>query len=226
MKRNIWFWLYFIIAIVLAIYFATRVIWICTGRSALSYIRTISITTDSANKNLDAIAAAVAVAPGTRAYSANLANINSRVASVPGVRQSAVHRRPDGNLSVKVDFYRAIAQWTDGTYYYPLSSDGTIINKPSETRTNELVTFRGALPNDISGITESAQNMANNINYMEWIENRRWNMVTNDGITIMLPEHDAASAIASLGVINKNHGILSKKLNFIDMRDDARILIK
>ena len=42
----------------------------------------------------------------------------------------------------------------------------------------------------------------------------------------MLPESDPVAAIASIGVLNQNHNILSKNLKTIDMRDDARILVK
>ena len=61
MKRSIWFWLYFVIAIILAVYFATQIIITCTGRGDLSYVRNISITADVANKDLTPIAAAAAV---------------------------------------------------------------------------------------------------------------------------------------------------------------------
>ena len=42
----------------------------------------------------------------------------------------------------------------------------------------------------------------------------------------MLPETDPTSAIARLKVLDKNHQILSKDITVLDMRDDARILVK
>ena len=61
---------------------------------------------------------------------------------------------------------------------------------------------------------------------MEWIENRRWNIVTNGGTTIMLPEKNPSAAIGHLIILNKNHAILDRDIKIIDMRDDARILVK
>lgn len=226
MKRSIWFWLYFAIAIILAIYFATRIVMICTGYGRDAYVRSISISADGANKDLTAIATATAVAPGTRAYNINLDEINARVGAVPGVRKSAVRRRSDGNLSVHIEFYRPVAQWTDGINYFPLSADGTIVNRPTDTRNTDTVVFRGDVPTDISEITRAATNIIDDIDYLEWIERRRWNIHTTNGITIMLPEKNPDTAIASLMVLDKNHQILSKDLELIDMRDDARILVK
>ena len=190
MKRSVWFWIYFVIAIILAIYFATRIIMLCTGRGTDAYIRNISISADGANKDLTPIATAVAIAPGTRSY-----NIN-------------------------------VAQWTDGTQYFPLSADGTIVNKPSPTRSENTVLFRGDVPDDISEITQAAHNIIADLDYLEWIEQRRWNLHTTGGITVMLPEKNPDTAIAGLIVLDTNHNILSKDLELIDMRDSARILVK
>jgi len=64
------------------------------------------------------------------------------------------------------------------------------------------------------------------LDYLEWIENRRWNLHTTGGITIMLPEQNPVDAIGQLVSLNNNHNILSRKINLIDMRDSARILVK
>lgn len=226
MKRSIWFWLYFITAIVLAVYIATRVIMVCTGRSNLSYIRNMTITADIPNKDLSPVAAAAAVAPGTHSYGKVLEEINNRIMATPGIKNAATRRLPSGNISIHVQLYQAVAQWTDGTYYYPLSADGTIVNKPAETRNTNTVVFRGRVPDDISEITNSAHNLISDLDYLELIEDRRWNLHTTGGITIMLPEKSPEAAINSLMILNKNHQILSKDIKVIDMRDDARVLIK
>lgn len=226
MKRTIWFWLYFIIAIILAIYFSVRVIMTTTGRTQMSRIRNISISADTKTSDLNALAAAASVAPGTNSYSVSLDDLNTRIANVPGIQKSAVRRMPNGNLSIRVSLYRAVALWTDGERFFPLSADGTIINTPAETRDTTSVVFRGALPSDISKITTAAHNLIGDLDYMEWIENRRWNLYTTAGIMVMLPESDPISAIGTLITLNNNNNILKKDIQVIDMRDNARILVK
>ncbi|MBQ4070724.1 MAG: cell division protein FtsQ/DivIB [Alphaproteobacteria bacterium] len=226
MKRSIWFWLYFILAIILAVYFATRTIMTGMGRTKISIVRNISISADIRDKDLSAIAAAASVAPKTRAYSLNLSALNARIDDVAGVNKSAVRRLPNGNLAIKVSLYRAVALWTDGEKFFPLSADGTIVNSPTDTRDEGNVVFRGTLPNDISDITKVAHNLVQDLDYLEWIENRRWNLHTLGGITIMLPENDPISAIGTLMTLNRNHGILTKNITLIDMRDPTRTLVK
>lgn len=226
MKRSIWFWLSFIVAIILAVYFAVRITTTGLGRTKNSFIRNISITADEQNKDLSGLIPALNIAPGTNSYAIDLQEINERVLSVPGIKKSAVRRMPNGNISVHVSLHHAIALWTDGENFFPLSADGTIVNRPSQTRNIGNIVFRGHVPSDISEITQSAHNLVGHLNYLEWIENRRWNMYTNNGITIMLPEQNPSGAINTLVVLNNTHGILNKDIKIIDMRDNARILVK
>lgn len=226
MKRKIWFWLSFVLAIILAVYFGVRIIMTFMGHGFLSQVHRVSISASPQNKDLGAIAAAAGIAPGTHTYAINLDDLNARIAAVPGVRYSAVRRRPDGNLVIRVQLYQAVALWTDGTSFYPLSADGTIVNRPSDVRAPGTILFRGKLPDAIDEITKSAQRLAGDVDYMEWIEDRRWNLHTTGGITVMLPEKDPFSAIGTLVILNNNHNILTRNIHVLDMRDSARILVK
>ena len=107
MKRSIWFWLCFIIAIVLAIYFSVRIIMTGTGHGKPSLVRNITISADIKDADLSDLATTISIAPGTHSYSVDLDTMNARVGAVPGVRKSAVRRMPNGNISVEVpDFTR------------------------------------------------------------------------------------------------------------------------
>lgn len=225
MRRSIWFWLCFVVAVVMAIYFSTRIIMVGMGYGKLAQVHNISIVTDSKDADMDAMRAA-AGGLVRDSYRVDLGVLNSRIAAVPGVKKSAVRRLPNGNLAVRADMYRAVAQWSDGENYFPLSADGTVVNSPSSTRDIGAVVFVGVLPDDISDITAAARNMVSDVSHMEWIEGRRWNLITMGGITVMLPEENPVQAISTLISLNQNHGLLGKKLKVIDMRDSARILVK
>ena len=181
------------------------------GNGASATVRTISIKSDDNGKNLQALAAATGITQGAHSYKIDLNAINSRIAAVPGVKKSAVRRMPNGNISIRVETHREIAQWTDGENYYPLSADGTIVRRPTDSRSAGAVVFMGALPDDLAPVTNAAGQIADKIEYMQWIEGRRWNIHTTGGITVMLPEKDPVAAISALMMMDKNHSILSKK---------------
>ena len=226
MKRSIMFWLYFVIAIILGIYFATRMITTGLGHGKLATIHNVIISTDTPDSDLTAVQTVAAAGLGAKTNSLNIDSLNRRIDEVPTVQHSATRRMPNGTLRVMVHFYNAVAQWTDGVAFYPLASDGTIIRTPSDARDTTAVVFRGMLPENLSEITAAARTIISDIDYMEWIENRRWNIITNGGITVMLPENDPVAAIRGLHSLNEKQHILAKDINTIDMRDAARILIK
>ena len=272
MKRNLWFWLYFIAAILLAIYFATRIVMAFIGYGPTAMIRNVSVFADTNDKDLTTIVAAAGIPSGTHTYPIKLELVNARIANTHLARESAVRRLANGNLAIKVNFYTAVAEITNGVYYYPLSDKGECIETPSEKRGQGSVVFhgecvteckekckektskkcesetivfhdndkskifekcepdtivlRGQVSDEIGEITKAAHNLISDLDYLEWIDDRRWNMVTNGGITIKLPEKDPIAAIGNIIVLNKKYNILSKAIKVIDMRDAARILVK
>ena len=226
MKRSFMFWLYFVIAIVLGIYFATRIIMTKIGYGKLSTVHNISIVTDSNDHDLSAVENTAKIALRAPIRSLDLSILNNRIYAVPGVRNVATLRLPNGTLRVRVEMHKTIAQWTDGVAFYPLAADGTTVEIPVDTRDADAIVFRGVLPDDISDITKAAQPIASTIDYLEWIENRRWNVVTQNGITVMLPETDPTGAIRGFISLNEKHNILERDIKTIDMRDNARILVK
>ena len=226
MKRSFMFWVYFVVAIILGTYFATRIIMIQIGNGKLAMIHNISISADSNNHDLSAVEIAAKSGLGAPTRSRDLTILNNRIRAVPGVRNVATRRMPNGTLRIRLEMHKRVAQWTDGVAFYPLAADGTMVAIPSETRDDGAIVFRGALPDDISDITNTAQPMAHVIDYMEWIENRRWNIITTNGITIMLPESNPGASVREIMALNERQNIVGRDIKTIDMRDTARILVK
>lgn len=226
MKQKIWFWLCFVISVIFGIYFATKVILNSFFDNRCVVVRHLTITADTTNFDKRVIAAAAGIPGGTCARRVDLDAVAERIRAIPDVRDAAVRRMPNGNLKIHVRMYRAVAQWSDGTAYYPLSADGTIVQTPTAERTDGAVVFRGKLPDDISDITAAAGALGNDVDYLEYVENRRWDIYTTGGIRVMLPEDNPIAAIGTLATLNQNHNILGKKIRVLDMRDDARILVK
>lgn len=226
MKKSIFFWMYFVISIILAVYFAVRIITSQMGRGPVSNVRQIEIITDNKDTDIEPIQMAIGITNGTNIKSLDLYNINNRVMGVPGIKKSATRRLPNGNLIIKTKKHNIVAMWTDGVSYYPLSADGTKIKTPMETRDENTLVFSGELPNDLTEIINYASPLSEYIDYIDMIESRRWNIHTKNGTVIYLPEQEPNIAITKINVLNQTHKILSRKIDIIDMRDKARILIK
>lgn len=225
MKKSIFFWLYFIVSIILAIYFAVRIITSQMGRGPVSRVN--HIETYGANaKDKEIIKLSLGVSPGNSLRGVDLHQLNYRVSNIPGIKKSAVRLLPNGDIIVKIQKHNVVATWSDGSVFYPLSADGVKIDTPSLERKNDTIVFQGELPDDLTSIINSVSSISNYIDYMNMVESRRWNIHTTNGITIYLPENDPETAINKISILNQTHKLLSRKLEIIDMRDSARILVK
>ena len=226
MKKSLLFWLYFLLSIVLATYFATRIITCYLGRGPVSHVKHIEITSDKKDVDLEPVGIAVGIHHGTTLRSLDLYQINSRVMGVPGIKNAATRRLPNGNLIIKTQQHNAVAMWTDGAMYYPLADDGTIINTPFETPEEGTIVFSGERPDNLTDIISGVSVISEYIDYMNMVESRRWNIHTKNGTVIYLPEDNPISAINKISSLNQTHKILSRSIEIIDMRDNSRILIK
>lgn len=234
MKKSFFFWMYFIVAIALAIYFASRIITNKMGRGPIINVKNILMTNTSKEKiktqDFESIRIATGISNGTRVKSLDLKQINDNVLGVPGIKNSATRLLPNGTLIIKTQNHDVVAMWSDGAFYYPLSSDGTRIETPTQTRADNTIVFQGELPKKwsmVSGdIINALSDISEYIDYVNMVESRRWDLHTKTGTTIYLPETNPTKAINALKTLNKNHKILSRKIEIIDLRDDKRILVK
>jgi cell division protein FtsQ len=226
MKKALFFWLYFIVSIILAVYFATRIITSQIGRGPISHVKHIEIKSDSKDIDLESIMIATGIKAGTRIRSVDLRQTNNRVMAVPGIKNASTRRLPNGDLIIKTQQHTAVAMWSDGAMYYPLSADGTKIDTPFDKPDENTIVFRGELPENLTDIINSVSALSEHIDYINMIESRRWNIHTKNGITIYLPENNPMVAVNKISVLNQTHKILSRDIEIIDMRDNARILVK
>lgn len=226
MKKSIFFWLYFVASIVLAVYFSTRIITSIMGRGPISYVKHISVTSDSKDANLEPVIVSIGITSGTNIKSVDLYQINNRIIKTPGIKNASTRRLPNGDISIKTEQYKVAAQWSDGVNYYPLSTDGTKIDTPSNQRDENTIVFQGALPENLTDIINNLSGISEYIDYVNMVESRRWNIHTKNGAVIYLPENNPFVAINKISRLNETHKILSRDIEIIDMRDNARILVK
>lgn len=228
MKNKILFWLFFILAVLLAIYISVRIAMLAIGAGGpVSVIKKVSIY--ASDGNVENIASAVNIAPGTKTRALNLENAVSAVQADPDVAAASVRRMPNGNIKIKAGMRRVVAAWTDGEKFYPMDENGTPINRPLESRPNGVLIFSGKISRDVSDIShtvKSAPELFYKTDRLELIEDRRWNIILLSGMTIMLPEENQDEAIKMLAKMQKQNGILDREIKVLDLRDIARPLVK
>lgn len=226
MKKSLFFWLYFAVSIILATYFASRIITSNMGRGPISLVKHIHIINNSKDFDIEPIKMAVGIPAETKIKSLDLRLINKRILAVPGIENAATRLLPNGDLVIKTQKYNVVAMWSDGVDYYPLSENGTKIDTPLSEKNENTLVFQGETPDNLKEILDSVSVLSKHIDYLTMVESRRWNIRTKNGTMIYLPENNPTAAINKINILNQTHKLLSRKLDIIDMRDNARILVK
>jgi cell division protein FtsQ len=59
-----------------------------------------------------------------------------------------------------------------------------------------------------------------------FVAERRWNILLDGGLEILLPETDPASALAKVAVFDTLAGLLTRDIARVDLRDPGRVVIR
>ena len=221
--KKIFFWLSVVIAILIAIYFTTRIVM-----TAGDMGRTTSATIIAGDGPMNAreIAQIINLAE-LRLLNNDL--ILATIMSNPAVRDASVRRLPSGKIILRISTHEIVAAWTDGNIFYPLSMDGLRVGESRHSVPAGTIILTGAVPNDLSEIIENLHKTPAFLQFLshaEFIENRRWNLYTHGGTQILLPENYMGAALARLMTRHTVDNLLNRNIAAIDMRGADRILVR
>ncbi|MCL2017605.1 MAG: cell division protein FtsQ/DivIB [Alphaproteobacteria bacterium] len=233
MRKNLIFWLTFALAMIVALYFTVRMSMAVMGISNIAPTGRISIypgtSSGRGNSGIQEIADALNIRPKSSAYSVNIKIALANISALPDVKNAAIRRLPNGRIMVRVAQRDIVAAWTDGLNFYPLSDDGRTVARYLDVLPAGTLVFTGELPGGVglvAGTIKRETALSKEVARIEWVEGRRWNIYTNSGVKIMLPETNWDKAIAKVGAQQKQSKILNREISVLDMRDENRTLVK
>lgn len=220
MKNKILFFINLFIAVIFTTYFMVKII----NRYVLGngpYVKKISIYSE--DKNISDVLFALGVTNTTKIDSLDLNKMNDQISGVSYIKRYSVKKSPNNILYVKIEKYKPVALWNEGKYYFLISSDGKIISKNKKLNTDFIV-IKGKIPKDIVSIISELQGLLKNVDYIEWIEDRRWNIFLKNGLLLKLPEKEPCKRLKSFLSVNKVKDVFSKNIDFIDLRNENFII--
>jgi cell division septal protein FtsQ len=142
----------------------------------------------------------------------------------PDVEHVSLRDNQNGVIDAWIKYKKIVGVWQNRDAFYPLLENGAHIPTAFGARPNNGPMFRGALPKDITEIIRvisAHPDVARRLDYLEYIEGRRWNLKLANGATIMLPEQNIQSAMDRM----KTLGILDRSFDTLDLRDAKRPLV-
>ena len=164
----------------------------------------------------------------------DLTTIKNNLEALPWVQNATIKRTFFPNLihiSIKEKNVRAV--WQHQEKFYPIDSEGNIINADFRTHEPVLLIVGNKAPENLKGLLNSIYNSDKKyyqrIKVANFISERRWDLILDDienGITIKLPEKEPQEAWKKLLKLNETKGLLKRKLTIIDLRLPDKIIVK
>lgn len=163
----------------------------------------------------------------------NINTIKSNIEALPWVRKVVVKRLFFPNvLQVSIEERKVRSIWQLSEKFYPIDYDGKVIKAYFKPNKPILLIVGEGAPENVNALLEdisSSEVLLRRVKVANYISERRWNLVLDDikdGVTIKLPEENIKKAWKKLLKLDQTKGILKRKLTFIDLRLEDKVIVK
>lgn len=162
----------------------------------------------------------------------NLGDVKEKIEKLPWVETATVKRSFFPNiLQITIAEKKVLALWQYENKFYPIDSNGKLINAEFVPHHPVLVIVGDKAPEKINSllkIISSSPEVMKRIKAAKLYSGRRWDIILNDienGLTIRMPETKPERAWKKFIKINQQHGLLKRKLTFIDLRYKNKLIV-
>lgn len=153
-----------------------------------------------------------------------------RVESLPWVEQATIRKLYPDTLQVAIVEKEPYAIWQRDRWVSLIDKDGRIIANRIGSRYSGLPMVVGEGAEKRAGefvrLLEDFPSLAPRVRAGVLVSGRRWNVVLNNGIEIMLPEDDPGSALIQVVALDDGHEIFSREIAAVDLRQASRLIFR
>lgn len=156
--------------------------------------------------------------------------VRDRLKANPWIADATVIKFYPGSLEIDIVERSAFALWQKDGKLSVIADDGAVlepylqrrflslplvVGKGAETHARDFLALLARYP-QVNGVTKAAI----------YVGERRWNLLTKDGLDIRLPEHDVSNALATLSKLDQEDHLFSRDIVAIDMRLTDRLTVQ
>jgi len=175
------------------------------------------------------VLSALGVTRGQYIFDVDLAQARSRLERLEWVERATVSRHLPGTLHVQLVEREPYAVWQRGGRLSLVDRTGALItdNNLSDYAHLPLVVGHGAHRNASALMKElmAKPSLASRVQAAIRVSDRRWNLKLQNGIVVRLPARDISDSLQKLVRLDGENGVLSRKIEAVDLRVPGRITI-
>ncbi len=178
----------------------------------------------------EALLSAIGTLPGEPVLDFDPHAAKQRLEEIAWVDEAHVERRLDGTLLVRIKERRAFAIWQrDGRF--------AVIDREGRVMATERLDAFGPLPLVVGqgagreaaamvDLLRTVPEIAERVQAIVRVSERRWNLRLVNGADVMLPEGHEAAAVARLAELHARDKLLDRPLATVDMRLPDRLVVR
>ena len=169
---------------------------------------------------------------GTPIAAIDVAKARAKVEELPWVRTAKVERRLPDTIHIVLEERVPYALWQHGEKYTLVDHEGHLIVDVPESDSRLPLIVGADAPANAAELFEALRaqpDLASRVQAAVRVGARRWNIYLDayeGGISVCLPEEHMAEAWTRLAVLEKEHKILQRDLEFIDLRLDDQLVVR
>ena len=164
-------------------------------------------------------------------FNVNLKNIYNEIKQNTWVEEVSIKKIYPNTLEINLIEKEPIAIWQNKSVYHLITKNGGIISEANLNNFKKhlpIIIGRNAHKNvySILQILNIDKNLTKNIWSLTFVNEKRWDIHFNQGLTIRLPSTSVKEAWRKIILLSKKFNILSLDLTELDLRSSKNVLGK
>jgi len=154
----------------------------------------------------------------------------ARVETLPWVRDATLKKLYPDTLEVVISERVPFALWQNGAAIAMVDEAGRVLGDQVDERYADLPLVvgpgAGERAGEFIGMVAAFPAIAERVHAGVLIAGRRWTVVLDDGVELMLPEYDPAAALRTIADLDAEKGLLSRHISAVDVRMGDRVIVR
>ena len=170
------------------------------------------------------------ITPNSSLVFINAAQLRENLLALPAVADAQVRKLYPDRLTIEITERPAYALWQKDGEVRVISDAGAVIGPLTDLRLAGLPFVVGDGANlhaqDFTKLMEAAGDQHTKFRAGIFVGQRRWDLITTNGVTVKLPEHNPDAALKVLAELERQNRILEKDVIALDMRMKDRVVAR
>lgn len=160
----------------------------------------------------------------------DLSSARERVETLPWVENATLRKVYPATLKITIDERKPFVLWQRDQTVSVIDETGRVIGDASDTHFRDLIRVVGQGADKRAGeaiaLAASASSIRSRLRAAVLISERRWNLMLDNGVTLMLPQEKPEEALAVIADLDARNGLLSKDVVSVDLRLGNRMFVR